>query len=452
MTLSLASSNSFDAINRLPRRAASSAASLQRLARKARCAAGNAAQIDVGCQRLLAGVNLEDFLAPVDVGARHDDLAVETTRAEQRGVEHVGAVGRRDDDDAFIGLEAVHFDEQLIERLFALVIAIAQARTAVAADRVDFVDEDDARRVTLGLFEHVTDAAGTDADEHLDEVGARNGEEGHAGFTRNRAGEQGLAGAGRPDEQRALGNLAAEFREFGRVLQELDDLLQLFARLVDAGDVVEGYPPLLFGEHFRARLAKAHRARSVAFLHLAKHEESNAQDEDERQRLDEQKNPDIACLGGLAVIFDAIVVEQLEQFGIADQICAEWVAVRQRAGGAFFGQHDVLDAALDDLFAELGIGQRGARGLRRTAEHRGDEEHGKQNADHHALHPGVALRFLVVLHAESFPIVACFATIPAQDRTIALNDNEPVRAFSVLSGAAPPKCARSCPQGRGRHR
>src|SRR3546814_20826867 len=42
--------------------------------------------------------------------------------------------------------------------------------------------------------------------------------------------------------------------------------------------------------------------------------------------------------------------------------------------------------------------------LRRAAEHRGDEKHGEQDAapDHHALHPGVALWFLVVLHAESF--------------------------------------------------
>ena len=43
---------------------------------------------------------------------------------------------------------------------------------AVATDRVDFVDEDDARRVLLGLVEHVAHAAGADTDEHLDEIGA----------------------------------------------------------------------------------------------------------------------------------------------------------------------------------------------------------------------------------------------------------------------------------------
>src|SRR3546814_14460423 len=80
-----------------------------------------------------------------------------SARTEEGGVEHVGAVGRRDDDDAFVGFEAVHLDEQLVERLLALVVAVAEPGAAMAADRVDFVDEDDARRVALGLFEHVAE-------------------------------------------------------------------------------------------------------------------------------------------------------------------------------------------------------------------------------------------------------------------------------------------------------
>ena len=58
----------------------------------------------------------------------------------------------------------------------------AKAGAAMAADGVDFVDKDDAGRVLLGLFEHVAHAGGADADEHLDEVRARNGEERHVGL------------------------------------------------------------------------------------------------------------------------------------------------------------------------------------------------------------------------------------------------------------------------------
>ena len=54
----------------------------------------------------------ENFFAALDVGPRHDDAAVETAGAQQRRIENVGTVGGGDQDDAFVGFEAVHFDEQ----------------------------------------------------------------------------------------------------------------------------------------------------------------------------------------------------------------------------------------------------------------------------------------------------------------------------------------------------
>src|SRR3546814_7024735 len=70
-------------------------------------------------------------------------------------------------------------DQKLVRRLFPLVVAAAQAGAPMAADGVDLVDEDDAGRVLLALLEHVADARRADADEHLDEIGARDGEERH---------------------------------------------------------------------------------------------------------------------------------------------------------------------------------------------------------------------------------------------------------------------------------
>ena len=62
------------------------------------------------------------------------DLAVEAARTQQRRVEDVGPVGGGHHDDAEVGLEAVHLDQQLVQRLLALVVAAAQAGAAVAAD------------------------------------------------------------------------------------------------------------------------------------------------------------------------------------------------------------------------------------------------------------------------------------------------------------------------------
>ena len=190
-------------------------------------------------QRLAAGVDLEDLRAALAVRAVDGDLTVEAAGAQQGGIEDVGPVGGRDHDDVVLGLEAVHLDEQLVERLLALVVAAAEAGAAMAADGVDLVHEDDAGRVLLGLLEEVAHAGGADADEHLDEVRAGDREERHARLTRDRAGQQRLAGAGRPVEQHALGDPRAERLELLRVLEELLDLVQLLDRLVHARDVAE---------------------------------------------------------------------------------------------------------------------------------------------------------------------------------------------------------------------
>ena len=135
--------------------------------------------------------------APAHVGGVDHDLAVEAAGPEQRRIEHVGPVGGRDEDDAVVGLEAVHLDQQLVERLLPLVVAAAEPGAAVPADGVDLVDEDDAGRVRLALLEEVAHPAGADADEHLDEVGARHREERPARLAGHRLGEQRLAGARR---------------------------------------------------------------------------------------------------------------------------------------------------------------------------------------------------------------------------------------------------------------
>ena len=107
-------------------------------------AGGERVEVDLGRERLALRVHLEDLAAAVAVGPVDHDLAVEAARAQQRRVEDVGPVRGRDQDDVVLQLEPVHLDEELVERLLALVVAAAEARAAVAADGVDLVHEDDA--------------------------------------------------------------------------------------------------------------------------------------------------------------------------------------------------------------------------------------------------------------------------------------------------------------------
>ena len=285
ITRSTASWNSAMPMLRLLRRAARIAASLTRFSRSAPTKPGvprgERLQVDVRRERLAAHVDLEDRLAALHVGPVHHHLAVEAAGPQQRRVEDVGPVGGGDQDHVGVGVEAVHLHQDLVQRLLALVVAAAQPGAALAAHGVDLVDEDDARRVALGLLEQVAHAAGADADEHLDELRAGDGEEGHAGLAGDGLGQQRLAGAGRADQQHALGDARAQRGELLRLLQELDHLLQLLLGLLGAGHVGKGHRRLVAGEHARPALAEGEGLVAGA-LRLAQDEDEEAGQQHDR--------------------------------------------------------------------------------------------------------------------------------------------------------------------------
>src|SRR5579859_2844919 len=195
---------------------------------ESRRAAGEDREIDIVSDGNLAGVYTQNFFASANVRTRNYDAAVKTAGAKQRGVENVRTVGGGDQDHALVGFEAVHFNEQLIESLLALVVSSTQASAAVASDGINFVDEDDAGSVLLTLLEQIADAACSNADEHFDKVRSGNREKWHIGFAGYRAGEQGLAGSRRSDEQHAFRDSSAELLELLRLAQKLNNFFQLF--------------------------------------------------------------------------------------------------------------------------------------------------------------------------------------------------------------------------------
>ncbi len=95
----------------LLRRAARSAASLSKFSRSAPEKPGERLERNVLFERLVARMHLENLLPATHVRAIDDDLPVEATRAQQRGLEDVRTIGRRDQDYAGILVEAVHLDE-----------------------------------------------------------------------------------------------------------------------------------------------------------------------------------------------------------------------------------------------------------------------------------------------------------------------------------------------------
>ena len=84
-------------------------------------------------------------------------------------------------------VEAIEFDEQLVERLISFVIA-HNFGGALAAYRVDFINEDDAGGGLPRLIEEVAHAAGTDANKHFDKLGGAHTEKWHACLAGNSPG------------------------------------------------------------------------------------------------------------------------------------------------------------------------------------------------------------------------------------------------------------------------
>src|SRR5580698_2118040 len=144
-------------------------------------------EIDGVGERNRAGVNSQNLFASAHIGTTDHYATIKTSGAEQGRIKHIGPVGSCHEDDAFVGLEAIHFDQQLVQRLFAFVVTAAKACASVASDRIDFINEDNARGVLLALLEKIAHPAGADAYEHLDEVGAGDGKEGNIGFASHRA-------------------------------------------------------------------------------------------------------------------------------------------------------------------------------------------------------------------------------------------------------------------------
>jgi len=307
-------------------------------------------------------VHTQDFLTADDIGVRHDHMTIESARAQKRGIEHVGTVGRSDQDHALVGFKAVHLHQQLVECLLALVIASAEPGAAMASDRVDFVDKDDAGCILLGLLEHVAHAACADADEHFDEIGARDREEGNIRFACNGTRKQRLTGARRADQQHALGDAPAETLEFLRVTQKFDDLLQLVLGLVDARDVLERHAAVTFGQQLCLRFADAG-------LHLA-HEEDPHRDQQQHREPREQDPENRVHARAWLVIAELdtlgvkLVVERARILVEADARL-KGAIVLVTPGDDVALDRDLLDGAIVDLRKKVRIRHRRTGGMLR---------------------------------------------------------------------------------------
>ena len=90
--------------------------------------AGHLVEVHILGDLDLLGVDLQNILAALQIRQLHRHAAVEAAGTGQRGVQRLGAVGGRQNDDAVVALKAVHLGEQLVQGLLPLVVAADTGR------------------------------------------------------------------------------------------------------------------------------------------------------------------------------------------------------------------------------------------------------------------------------------------------------------------------------------
>ena len=254
-----------------------------------------ALKIDVRRERFVARVNFEYRLSAANVGKIDVYLSVESARTHERGIENVGTVGSRHYDDMFVGLETVHSDEQLVERLLALVVAAAHARAALTADRVDLVYKHYARRVLFCLFKQIAHARRAHADEHFHKVRAGLAEKRHVRLARNGFCKQCFTRSGRTYQQHAVRHARAHSSEFLRIFEKFDNLFEFLFFFFRARNVRKAYLQLILLLRFGP--AEIHRLL-VRIVHRSEHEYHEHHEQDQPER----GNDVVRYIYGIAIV------------------------------------------------------------------------------------------------------------------------------------------------------
>ena len=186
-------------------------------------------------------MNFQNLLATLHVRKIDVHLPVKTPGPQKGWIQNIFSVRRRNDDNSFCGIDPVHLDEQRIQGLFPFIMSPAQPMSAAPSHRINFVDENQARRRLFPLLKHVPHPGGSHSNEHFHKIRSADSVEGNIRLTGNRLGQKGFSCSGRSHHQNPLGDPSAQFLELFGVPQKLHNLTHLILRLLHAGHIGKGH-------------------------------------------------------------------------------------------------------------------------------------------------------------------------------------------------------------------
>src|SRR5574344_350541 len=256
-------------------------------------------EIDRRINLLIASVHLEDRLTPSGIRKTDGDNAVKPARTEKGGIQDIVAVRRGDNQDAGVVFEAIHLNKELVQSLFAFIVAAAKACASLPTDSIDFIDEDDARRGLLRFPEEIPDTTGADTNEHFNEIRAGNTIERNASLTRNGFSKQGLACARIADKENAFRKASAVFGIFLRFFEIFDHFDHLGLLFVAACDIRETNLRSIFSPS--GRFVEIHRLAVSAINGRVEHPEEEESQQKHQNELNDGWAPRIPPRSGIRI-------------------------------------------------------------------------------------------------------------------------------------------------------
>ena len=170
-------------------------------------------------------------------------MTVEATWTQQRCIEDLGLVGRSKNNDWLVlGSKTIHFGEQLVERLLALIISTHNshgARTTLT-NGIKFIDKNDARRFLLGFLKQVADTSCACTNKQLNKFRAGDNEERNFRLTGYRLGQQCFACSRRAYQQHPFRNASTNLCITLRRFEEVNDFSEFVFGFINTSNISEG--------------------------------------------------------------------------------------------------------------------------------------------------------------------------------------------------------------------
>src|SRR5712691_4818593 len=198
------------------------------------------------------------------IGSPYHHLTVEAAGTQKGRIEDFRAIGSSEENNALTGVETIHFRQELVEGLLALIVMLHGTYPARLSHHIQLIDKDDRWRLRLRLLKEIAHSCGAHPSKHLYKIRATQAEKRHMGLARHGPGQERFARAWRTNQQHALGNPTAQSHVSLWLPQEIDNLLEFFLCLLSICHISKGDARGTCCVHSCPALTELHHALSKA--------------------------------------------------------------------------------------------------------------------------------------------------------------------------------------------